>query len=75
MKRKEYDRRVRVARAARDAAWSWLPESFYIVRLSIWHKIAGRLRAERDEAREERDKALRVIARLAMEGVKIPSDK
>jgi hypothetical protein len=75
MKRKEYDRRIRVARAARDAAWSWFPESFYIVRLDIWRKIACKLRAERDEAREERDKALRVIARLAMEGVKIPNAK
>jgi len=75
MNRKQYDRRIRAARGARDSAFTWFPESFYLVRLSIWHKIAGRLRAERDEAREERDKALRVIARLAMEGVKIPSDK
>jgi hypothetical protein len=80
----DYALRIRKARAKRNTLLDMLwniehgdAGSFNNIRnrRGPVYDLLRKMRLERDVARAERDRALRTIARLAMQGVKIPVDE
>lgn len=71
MNRAQYDRRIKKARASRDAfGVAFLPESFYQDRIQGLYALMRKLAAERDAAVEERDRALVALGRIKLKEVK-----
>lgn len=62
----DYERRIKKARASRDACTTFYPEEFYRQRIDSLYAMMGKMRKDRDAAIHERDMALQALGRIKL---------